>query len=393
MEINQLNDNAFVDIFSTDQAPELKGATPNFGRQEIPGVDILSKKPEEQIEPEKKEDIVETTEEEKPQEVDIIEGNNKPGRKPKYAFEDAVGYFEDRLKTGKFVKITTTNEKGEEVDFIPRTPEEFDEVLDIQINHKLENEKKTLEQSWYSSKSPAWQAVAKYSEMVDDPAELVPFIQGVQNVQSVANMNEDEIDDAEKIVRIRMTQKGDSDDIIEEQIEVLKTTDKLISTAKKYKPLIINEEKQYLSQMQRAAQLEEQQRLSMYQTIRQKSIEAIEAPIFGKQKLKNEEKAIVFDLIGEPDPESKGYKIYTAIDSLFEKGDFDTLKKVALLLANPGSFLNYASVDARNTTAESLQRKLRVSTEKGSGTVEELQDDVPRVNRTQYTSRTPKFGR
>ena len=68
----------------------------------------------------------------------------------------------------------------------------------------------------------------------------------------------------------------------------------------------------------------------MVSSIREKKIETIESPFLGKQKLKNEEKAVVYDLIAAPSAETGGYKIYNAIDNLFEKGDFKLLAKVAL---------------------------------------------------------------
>lgn len=404
MEINNLQEDKFVDIFGDDALPAVTpGQSANFGRKEDEGLNIFDtpgskpeEKPEEGTTPAAEATTpAEDTTPPEDKEVDIIgtgDGAGKPGRKPKYGFEDAVGYFEDRFKNGKFVQVTTTNEKGEEVNFVPKTPEEFDEVIDIQVNYRLDQEKKNLEKSWYGSKSPVWQAVARYAEMVDNPSDIIPFLQGVKTIQSVASVNEEEIDGAEKIVRTRMEQKGDSDDIIDEQIELLKTTDKLISTAKKYKPLIINEEKTYLAQMNRDAEQEELQRRTMFNTIRTKSIEAIEAPIFGKQKLKNEEKAAIFDLIGEPDEASRGYKIYTAIDDLFANGDFDTLKKIALLASNPAAFVNYLTIDAKNSTAAQLQTKLRVSTEGRQASASQEPDERERVQRNQY-SKTPRFGR
>lgn len=401
MDINNLNEETFIDIFSDGGKinPTPGQQSVSFGREEQTGLDILSKEEqqkqeEQQLEQQQEEQPQEGAKpDDKKEEVDILTEGGKPGRKPKYGFEDAVGYFQDRFNNGKFVKITTTNDKGEEVDFIPKTPEEFDEVIEIQVNHKLEQERKALEKSWYTSKSPVWQTVARYAEMVDDPTEIIPFLEGVKTLQSVANVNEEEIDGAERIVRTRLAQRGDSNDIIDEQIEVLKTTDKLISTAKKYKPLIINEERQYLAEMTRNAEAEEKQRMAMYHNIRVKSIEAIESPIFGKQKLKNDEKAAIFDLIGEPDQESRGYKIYTAIDNLFSKGDFDTLKKVAFLVTNPNAFVNYLSIDAKNATAATLQSKLRVATEgRASAASEGVEEDEVKVQRGQY-SKTPRFGR
>ena len=205
-------------------------------------------------------------------------------------------------------------------DFIPKTVEEFDEVIDLQVNYKLEQQRKDLEQKWYSTKSPAWQAVSKYAEMVDDPTELIPFLQGVRNFQSIDAVNETELDGAETIVRARLEQRGEPADLIEQQIDALKTTDKLISTAKQYKPLMIEQERQHLSRLAEEEKIRTQQYIQQVEEIRDKAITAIQAPVFGTQKLKQEEKELVFDLIGMPSQETQGYKIFNAIDSLLRKG-------------------------------------------------------------------------
>lgn len=324
--------------------------------------------------------------------VDLLAVPTKqPGRPLKDNFKDLTGYFEDRLKSGKFVAVNDVDEQGNEVSFIPKTPEEFDEVIDIQVNYKLDQRKKELDQKWYQSKSPAWQAVAKYAELTDDPSEILPFLQGVRTIESVQEINAEDLAGAEQIVRTRMERRGESSEVIDEQIEALKTTEKLISTAQKYKPLILQEEKYNLSQLVEQKQQEDREYNQMVVNIRDGAIKAIEAPIFGKQKLKQDEKAVIYSMIALPSEESQGYPIYTEIDNLFAKGDFETLKQVALLLSKKENFLNYASASAVDKVSTGLQRQLRVATDSrtspGNSSTED--GDTPSVQRTRYTS---KFG-
>lgn len=401
MEITNIQENAYVDLFSTATKVEPGIATPNFTGDNPKDLDIIEN-PNKVVPPELDENgqpkVIIPTEEldenGQPKNVDILDTKATPGRKPKYDFSDMSGYFEDRIKNKKFVAIEEEDEKGEKKIFIPRTPEEFDEVFDMQINYKLEQSRKENDKNWYESKSPAWRAVAKYAEMIDDPAEILPFLQGVQTIESVSKINEEEIDGAERIVRIRLEQNGDSEDVIEEQIEALKTTDKLISTAKKFKPIILEQENKYLIQISQEKKQEEQQYQQMVQEIRQKAIETIEAPLFGKQKLKQEEKAIVFDLIAQPDPQSGGYGIYSAIDKLFQTGDFDTLRQLALLIGKKDSFISYISTQAANKASENLQTKLRISGEgRSSAAASTLDDDDSpiAIPRNQYGK--ARFGR
>ena len=118
----------------------------------------------------------------------------------------------------------------------------------------------------------------------------------------------------------------------------------------------------------------------MVSSIKDNAIKAIESPIFGN-KLKRDEQAAIYDLIAEPDEQSKGYAIFSAIDTLFEKGDFEKLKKEALI--------NYIGTASSHKTAENLQKKLRVAAEfrtsKG-----DLDEDKQVIHRKKYDG---KFGR
>lgn len=326
--------------------------------------------------------------------VDILDNPaGKPGRKPKYDFSDMSGYYQDRVKNKKFVAIQEEDAEGNKILFVPKTPEDFDEVIDIQVNHKLEQERQVMAQKVYEGKSPAWRAAIQFAEMVDDPSQMIPFLQGVRNIQSVANLNPEEIDGAESIIRARLEQRGDPQEVIDSQIEALKTTDKLIPTAKQYKPVILQQEQQALAAQVHEQRQKEQEYMQLVSDIRENAVKAIEQPIFGKAKLKQEEKAAIYDLIGEPSSETQGYGIYSAIDGLFDKGDFDTLRQVALLLSKKEAFFNYINTQAAQKTAEGLQKKLTVATEgRTAGTTLDLDPDTPVVQRGQYNKQV-RFGR
>lgn len=402
MDIKDLNTEVYADMFS-DATGNVVKTTPKFGSTELQQdifdsvtptttasvTDTTTAAPEGST--------TDTTTLDPNQQVnaDILgEGEEikQKTKATKYSFEDAKGYFEDRIKSGKFVAIEEELEDGTKKAFIPATPEEFDEVIDIQVNYKLDQEKKNILEKVYKSKSPAWQAILKYSEYSDDPAEVLPFIQGVKNIDSVSDINEGELEGAERIIRIRMEQRGDTEEIISEQIESLKTTDKLISTAQKYKPIILAQEKQNLAKMMQQKQKEEEDFVKFANKMRDSAIKAIESPIFGKQKLKQDEKAMVFELIGSPDEETRGYPIFEEIDNLFATEDFSTLTMIALLLKNKDSFINYISTGAADKTASSLQRQLRVAGDnRASGGNTSEDQIIPKVNRNQFNQ--PRFGR
>lgn len=400
MDINTVNPNQFIDLFGTGGVAT-PTKTPGFVAGVAPDlVDILSTTETTTV-PSTTETTTSTTETttasasttETTTLVNIFEEEEKgkPGRKPKSEIADLPTYFEDRIKSGKFVKIEEDAPDGSKKVFIPKTPEDFDEVFEIQLNYRLEQEKKQLAQQVYQSKSPAWQTVLKYSELVDDPSEIVPFIQGIKTIESVGQIDENTSEGAEKIVRSRLQQKGDTPELIDQQIEALRTGEKLIPTAKVYKPMIIQEEQVNLSQMIQEKQREEQQYLQMVDTIEKNAVQAIETPLFGKQKLSKEEKAIVYDMIAYPSEETKGYPIFSAIDELYEKGDFETLKIISLLAAGKkDAVFSYISSHAATATAAGLQRTLRVASTSSSSTGDQNTETTPVVTRRQYSG---KFGR
>ncbi len=396
MAVENIPENNFFDIFSNNKEEQTKGPVRFGSEQDINNVDILEtpkndEPPKEDVEPPKDGDAPPDE-----NQADLLgtSSEKKVGRPLKDNFSDLSGYFEDRLKKGKFVAIDTEDEEGKIVKFVPKTPEEFDEVIDIQVNYQLDQKKKELEEKWYQSKSPAWQAVAQYAEMTNDPSEILPFIQGVKNIDSVKDLDPLDIPQAEDIVRARLSQRGDSKDLIEEQIDALKTTDKLVSTAQKYKPLILQEEQNNLARMVHQQKEEQARYHQMITGYRDEAIKAIESPIFGKQKLKKDEQAIIYDMIAIPSEETKGYRIYSEIDNLYEKSNFELLKKIALLIAKEESLLGYVSTSTADKTAENLQKKLRISTDnRNSGSSgNEDTGGKPAVQRNQYNT-VPKFGR
>lgn len=312
---------------------------------------------------------VENKEEEKEQKVDPVEELDILDDKIKTqeSVEESsdltplVSFFEDRIKKGYFSPLV--DEEGNDV---PLTkPEDVDAFLEANLAYKLEKEKAELEKNWYADKSPAWKAVAQYAEQVQDPTQLLPFLQGVQNIQNISEVDETTIEGAESIVRYKMQLSGDDNEIIEEQIQILKDSDKIVDIAKRYKPSLVQAETQRLTQMQQQAQQQQQQYIQMVQQYEKQAIEHIEKPLFG-EKLDQEEKAIVYDLIAAPSEELGGYPIFAAIDNLYEKQDFETLKEIALLIANKQNFYKYASKAATVKVANDLQRKLRVQMETNS---------------------------
>lgn len=401
MNIQTIDPNALVDMFPEMGAGAKLSA--NFSAASgTQNTDILSTPPKADTPtppatpPPKTDKETDTDIKDIDKDVDIL-GDGVPAGTPQTAttIADLSSYYQDRIKNGKFVQINVEDDKGNLVPFIPKTAEDYDEVLEMQVDYKLNNLRKEVEEKWFETKSPAWRAISQYAELVDDPTELIPFLQGVRTMQSVANLDENQPDGAEQIVRTRLSQRGDPEKVINQQIEALKTTDTLVATAKEYKPLILEQERQELARITRTEQEEKRKYLELIEDIRKNAVSAIEQPLFGKIKPKQEEKAVIYDLIGYPQEETGGYGIYTAIDNLFDKKDFETLKLVALLIGKKDAFFNYLGTNIANQTHASLERKLRVAAESHSSSSNGMNADPdrPAVTKTNYGTRKPNFGR
>lgn len=404
METQDMNPNTFADLFTSKDVQTNTQTPLKFGMQETntdmfpdkiqtPDNQDIVKTPEE-VNNKDEEDLVKKALEESNKEVDILNPDldrKKEEEKP-LEFSQMSQFFEQSVKDGKFVAINSIDDKGNSIPFVPKTANEFYEAVELQVDHKLQSAKKDLDKSWYEEKSPAWQAVSKYAEMVDDPTQLIPFLQGVRTIQSVVNINEEEIDGAEEIIRTHLEQTGTPEVAIDSQIESLKSTDKLISTAKVYKPVIIQNEQRFLAQQVKEREIEEQQRISFVNNIKEKAFNAIEEKTFGKQKLKQDEKRVIYDLLAQPEKQTKGYKIYNAIDDLYDKGDFETLTEIALILANKKAFLEYLGTDIANKTAAGLQRKLQVAdSPRTGGNGGSIEEKVSIKRQTGFTNQV-RFG-
>lgn len=404
-KVQDLTSSDVADIFGTSGQPDIKTA-PNFGGGLDLTGDLFDSPPAPPIIPTQQQPDPKIPDQSQTQQDDNKDDNKDPqdadlfsDKEPQEGDQgdktlEITGlseYYQDRLKNGQFVGIEEEDENGKKTQFIPKTPEEFDEILQIQIDYKVEEAKKSLEQTWYEGKSPAWKIVSQYAEMVDDPTQMIPFLQGVNNIQSVSALNEEDPEQAEEIVRIRMEQRGDPTTIIKSQIDALKSTDSLVTTAKQVKPLMIQQEQRSLAQQVQEAKAREQEYLKVISDIRENAHKAIEQPIFGKNKLKQNEKALIYDMIAVPSEQTQGYGIYTAIDKLFDSKDFETLKMISLLIGDKKAFFDYLGSDIANQTATQLRKKLVVAGEMRGGSKEPSIQDKPVVQRNQF-NKTPKFG-
>ena len=388
MDIQNVAPTDYADIFSLNK--DNQGPRAHFGAENEVNLDLFTQTTTQNV-------VTETTtidEVTPPGEIDLLNAEGKIiPIVEEDAFTDTAKYFESRIKSGKFVPIEEEDAEGNKVTFVPKTAEEFDEVIELQLNYQLEQKQAEIEEKWLSTKTPAWKAVAKYADLVNNPSELIQFIQGVETIQTVAQIDEDTNDGAEAIVRTRLARRGEGEEMINEQIEMLKTTDKLIGTAQKYKPILVQEEQVQLGQLMEEKERERSHYLNTISQIRDNTIKTLNAPFFGSQSLTQEEKATVYDLIGAPSQESKGFPIYDKIDQLFGEGNYEMLAKLALFISKPERFVTYVTAQELDKSAGVIQKKLRVAGELKGTTYVEPQEPVKQTIKRQQYNTTPRFGR
>jgi|LakMenEpi03Aug12_release.lakeMendotaPanAssembly.Ray.scaffolds.fasta_scaffold00342_24 hypothetical protein len=369
-----------------------------FGLNDIPTEDVIIQKDNnfsttgngdfDILNPlEKKEEVIVEKKEQNQEEVDILESDKKE-EKEQEDITNIVNFFQERVKKGIFSNLV--DEEGNDVTL--SKVEDIDSFLEANFNYRVEKEKETLETTWYETKSPAWKAVAQYADYVQDPTQLIPFLQGVNNIMNISEVDETTIEGAESIVRFKMQASGDDEETIEEQIKILKDSDKIVDIAKRYKPALVQSETQRLSQMQEKAKKDQDQYIESVRAYEKLAIENIEKPLFG-EKLNQEEKAIIYDMIAIPNQELGGYAIFSAIDDLYEKQDMETLREIALLIANKQKFYTYASKAATVKTAADLQRKLRVQLESDKKSSSKDDPEITNVKAPTYKQQgKPRFG-
>lgn len=319
--------------------------------------------------------------EEKPIDPDASLFNEEPKVKEKDAF-DIKSYFENKIKEGSFLAFE--DDKLE-------TPEDVDALIEANFTHKLEKVQEELENNWYGSKSNAWKFVAQYADNVDNPYDLLPLLQGIQNIEAVHSLDPGNPEQAEIIVRAALQRRGESPSIIEDQITTFKEGNKLEKLAADYQPILIQEENQKLAQLQAQKEQQDQNNLQMIHDIHENAIRVIETPFLGKHKLKKEEKAAVYDLIAQPEENAGGFKIFKAIDNLYEIKDFDTLREIALLVNKKSAYRNYIGLNSTDVANEKILRKLKdVQTSSTTSTKEE--PNTPRLQRPTTQRNESGFG-
>lgn len=242
------------------------------------------------------------------------------------------------------------------------TRKDIEDLLDANLNHRIESQQKEIYEGVFKAMTPAMQLVAQYASQVNSPSELLPLLQNTSSAERFAKLDEANPVHQEMIVRERMRLNGDPDDIIEQEVADLKDRAKLAEKAKAYKPVVQGFYEKQAQKLIQQQQAEEQQYFQVVQQNDQNIRKLLDADNLDGIKLKNNHKGVVYELLAIPREEyGGGVGIYSVIDNLFQKGQFDKLAKIALLAGDEKAFEEVYGTKLRMANADSTLRKLNIA--------------------------------
>lgn len=398
MQLQQVDQSEFTSIFggSSTAAPVNKDKESGFGGFNDVGsmfVPTPSKEEDKKVDepitptdikevnPEEQEEILKEVTEDKTGDSMFKGSETKVEGK---GFDTVRSIFEDLIKSNQLLPLA--DDKLE-------TAEDIQALVYSNVMHKVDELRNDENNAWYASKSPAWRAVAEFSEKAQHPSELIPFIQSVQTIEKVADLDPKTEEDAEKIVRMALLSRKEPQDIIDDTISTYKDNGKLTNLAEKYQPAIIQAEQAKLAAETARQQREEQEHYQMITHIHEEAVKVLETPFLGKHKMKKEEKAAIYNMIAAPDENTGGYRIFSEIDNLYETKNFDKLRKIALLLQDEKAYDFYLGIDTVAKNTEGLLRKIKTTpTGSTASDVEEPSNTGQKLARLNQRNNESGFG-
>jgi len=241
--------------------------------------------------------------------------------------------------------------------------EDVVEFIDMNADLRYEQAIKTVDKTWYESKSPVFQEFAKMAEFAgDDMSKLYSIIESQKVIDDYSSLDTTDLNDAELVIENYMRLRNEPKEVIEEEIADLRERNKLSERANKYKPILVshfeNEKKQKLAD-------EQNNIASFYKAIdeNEKSVLTfLSNKEIGGMKLKDEDKDIIYNNLSY-NPDVKGFTIYKKIEQLQAEGKFDTLAKAIMLIENEERFDELYTNRVRGAVAKDLRGKLKFASD------------------------------
>lgn len=252
--------------------------------------------------------------------------------------------------------------EGEDGKFvIPKTFDELKELINENKKFEVEENKKKWEQDTVEGLSPQVQSIMEYAKA--GGKDVTTLLEAWATVESISQLDPRDIDDAEELVRYDLEAKGLNEDDIEEQVDLLKSSGKILQKAVNLKPKLEQQEIQRIAEMealqkQRAEQL--QQNKVRYQTNMSQAIDKT----FSDKNISGVIKHSIFEPVYES-AFRPGMRV-TGFQRGLEELQLDPSKnehfaEVALLVSDRDKFFEvYGNKIKRDVTADTV-KKLKFS--------------------------------
>lgn len=318
------------------------------------------------VQPEEQEQEVQTQQEETPGQ----QQQQQPEPVPDSFFDSIEENF---YKTGKLNPL-----EDEEGNIVPiKTVEEFQELLEKNIEYRenqarIDDDQKVLDRL-LASKSDAYKFVLENAERYNSPSELVPLLQSVETLELFQNLDTENPEHQEFIVRSALKLQGLSDEMIESEVEDLKDREKLGLRADSLHPFLQQYQERETQALLQQKQQEEQARNQFWNGYLTKlNDDFYTSDVLDGMKFSKEHKALIAPQLF-PDERTNDIFLHKTIDDLIEKGDIQRLVKIATIALDDKLFDSYYSNRVANKVANNLQRTIRVQSTP-SNTVSETKE-------------------
>ena len=260
---------------------------------------------------------------------------------------------------------------------VPKTFDELKELINENKKHEIEENKKKWETESTNDLSPQVKSIMEYAK--NGGKDVTPLLEAWSTVESITNLDPNNPSDAEDLVRYNLETKGLEEDEINEQIELLKTSNKLVTRALDLKPKLEKIETERIAQMeeqQKARQKELQENKLKYQTNMTKAIDTT----FTDKNVSS----IVKKSILEPTYDSSfrpGLKV-TGFQKSLEDLQLDPTKnnhfaEVALLATDREKFFELFGKEIKKEVTAETVKKLKFSKSTNHTSEEEVNLNKP----------------
>lgn len=248
--------------------------------------------------------------------------------------------------------------EGEDGKFIvPKTFDELKDLINENKKYEVEESKKKWETETLSDLSPQVKSIMEYAKA--GGKDVTPILEAWATVESISSMDPRNIDDAEELVRYDLEAKGLDDDDIEEQIDLLRSSNKLINKAASIKPKLEEQEIARIQHMEEQQRQRTAQLLDNKKKYQQSMSKAIDET-FSDKSLSNTIKHSVFEPVYES-AFRPGMRV-TGFQRSLEEIQLDPNRnqhfaEVALLVSDRDKFFEvYGNKIKRDVTADTVKK-------------------------------------